>query len=195
VSPTTILLVRHAEPVHPREGDRAEEDDKRPLTAVGKKAAALVAEQLQTQPITAIYSSPLRRAVETVAPLAEALGLEIQLHDDLAERWLADCILADEAWLDIFRKTWDDIDFIPERGESRGSTQERALRALDGIRAAHPGQTVVASTHGGLIGCLLRALDDGTRFEEALKIPMPAVFALKEDDSRRWLSSAFVLRH
>jgi broad specificity phosphatase PhoE len=135
----------------------------------------------------------MRRAVETVTPLAEVRGLEVRLDDRLAERWLADCILADAAWLDVFRKTWEDEEFVPLGGESQRSTQERSLRALDDIRTAHPGQTVVASTHGGLIGCLLRALDGEFSFERALDIPMPAVFILKEDEDRRWLSSVFVL--
>ena len=140
----------------------------------GRLAAADLALRVATHPITAIYSSPYRRAVETVEPLAAQLKLEIRLHEDLAERWLADRILADHEWLDVFRRTWQDIDFRPHGGESRRTTQDRALAALEDLLQQHPDEMVVASTHGGLLGCLLRALDGQLSFDEALSMPMPS---------------------
>jgi 2,3-bisphosphoglycerate-dependent phosphoglycerate mutase len=135
--------------------------------------------------ITAIYSSPYRRAIETVEPLAGRRKIPILVREDLAERWLADRILEDQEWLDVYRRTWDDIDFCPDGGESRRTTQDRALAAIEDVRQRHVGETVVVSSHGGLIGCLLRALDGSMEFERALEMPMPALFALT-DKAGEW---------
>jgi hypothetical protein len=65
---TTIYLIRHA---------HAEwrEDEGRPLSSDGVNAAHVVAERLSGRPIAAVYTSPSRRSVETVEPLARCLGL------------------------------------------------------------------------------------------------------------------------
>ena len=45
----------------------------------GIKAAHLVAERLAGRPIVAVYTSPSRRSVETVEPLAPVLGLTLEV--------------------------------------------------------------------------------------------------------------------
>jgi 2,3-bisphosphoglycerate-dependent phosphoglycerate mutase len=186
---TTVLLVRHAAPVLPVAGDPPHVDNERPLTGEGRRTAGDLARRIARLPIAAIYSSPCRRALETVEPLAAELKLEIRFREDLAERWLADRILPDHEWLDVFRRTWEDIDFCPQGGESRRTTQDRALAALQDLRLKHRGETVVGSTHGGLLGCLLLALDGKLRFEDALSMPTPAVFSLKHRNDRWHRSS------
>ena len=78
-----LLLVRHASA-----GDRDEwvgDDRERPLDERGQKQAEGLVERLSPYPIELILSSPARRCVETVQPLARARGLEIELHPELGE--------------------------------------------------------------------------------------------------------------
>jgi phosphohistidine phosphatase len=73
-----VILVRHAkaEPGHP--------DDLRPLTPAGReRALALAAELAELEP-DAVVSSPLLRARETAAPIAEAAGVELLVDERLA---------------------------------------------------------------------------------------------------------------
>ena len=56
-----------------------------PLAPLGLRQARAVAGFLADEPDRAIVSSPLLRAQETAAPLAEALGRPIELVDDLGE--------------------------------------------------------------------------------------------------------------
>jgi phosphohistidine phosphatase SixA len=83
-----LLLVRHA-----RAESRAEwEDDDRlrPLDDRGRRQALELVETLDEFPIHAIYSSPYRRCVETVEPLARARGLPIVERRELGEELQTD---------------------------------------------------------------------------------------------------------
>jgi broad specificity phosphatase PhoE len=55
------------------------------LDAVGASQAKHAAVALQGRGATRLISSPLRRARETAAPIAEALGLTVEIRDEIAE--------------------------------------------------------------------------------------------------------------
>ena len=78
-----LLLLRHASA-----GDRLlwEGDDrKRPLDERGRRDARKLVERLAPFTIEAILTSPYLRCLETVQPLARALGLKIDVRDELGE--------------------------------------------------------------------------------------------------------------
>ena len=80
----SFYVIRHAEsPWSP--------DEMRSLSTSGQAAAEELFEPLAALGITAIYSIPYRRAVETVEPLAAHLGLLMQEMEYLRERTLG-CI-------------------------------------------------------------------------------------------------------
>lgn len=76
-------VIRHA-----HAGDRGEwagTDDVRPLSDRGWKQAKAISKRLRHTGITRLISSPATRCVQTLEPLAEKLGLEIETHWALAE--------------------------------------------------------------------------------------------------------------
>ena len=73
-----LFLVRHAEAAS---GDP---DELRPLTAAGRDAARELAERLAAEQPEAVVSSPLLRARETAAAIADASGLEPETDERLA---------------------------------------------------------------------------------------------------------------
>lgn len=78
-----MLLLRHASA-----GDRehwAGADHERPLDERGWAQAEALVETLAPYRINAILTSPYVRCVQTVAPLARALGLDPQVRDELSE--------------------------------------------------------------------------------------------------------------
>ena len=79
-SPTTYLVVRHAE----REG---EEDA---LSEAGRRRAEQLRSLGELLHVSAIYSTDYRRTKETVAPLVEALGIQLQLYKEVTPQWLAE---------------------------------------------------------------------------------------------------------
>ncbi len=79
----TILLVRHATAGKRK---RWQGDDRlRPLDDRGLEQAAKLTAVLEPYGIERICSSPYIRCRQTVEPLAELLGLDIQERDELAE--------------------------------------------------------------------------------------------------------------
>ena len=122
----TMLLVRHASA-----GSRSDwdgDDDLRPLDDKGVQQARRLAEVLPHFRPTALFSATRTRCTQTMEPLAEALGLEVQPLPQLGEEEFA----AD-----------------PDTG---AAAVERLLAPRDG-----PGVTVVCS-QGGAIPSVLMAL-------------------------------------
>ena len=69
-TPVTVIAVRHAE--------KADDDPRDPsLTEAGGERAKDLAELLGAAGITHVFTTPYRRTTATVAPLAEALGLDV----------------------------------------------------------------------------------------------------------------------
>jgi len=78
-----IYVVRHAE-ADPRNDFNGDDID-RPLTNSGREQAAALAERLAAVSPTIIVSSPYKRCVETVEPLAASIDLEVRTDARLAE--------------------------------------------------------------------------------------------------------------
>ena len=85
----TTYLVRHASAGH--RDDRDPHDDDRPLDDSGRVQAEKLAAWLRHLPITRILTSPFPRCVQTVEPLAAALGVPIETCDALAEGTPIEC--------------------------------------------------------------------------------------------------------
>ena len=73
-----LIVVRHAKAAP------GEPDSSRPLTPAGREKAAALGEELRAAHPDAVISSPLLRARETAAPIAEAAGVEVTVDERLA---------------------------------------------------------------------------------------------------------------
>ena len=76
-------MVRHA-----KSGSRSQwsgDDRLRPLTKKGQKQAEALVDVFEPFPISAVYSSPYLRCVQTVQPLAKALKLPLKQTPSLGE--------------------------------------------------------------------------------------------------------------
>jgi broad specificity phosphatase PhoE len=81
---TTVHLVRHGEVYNPDHILYGRLPGY-PLSLRGLAQADVVAKHLAARPIGLIVSSPLERARQTAAPLAEALGLDVSIDERLIE--------------------------------------------------------------------------------------------------------------
>jgi probable phosphomutase (TIGR03848 family) len=125
----------------------------------GRRQAAALVDRLDGVRLSALYSSPLERCVETLEPLAAARDLEIRSSDALIEMDAGD-------WtgrtLPSLRRTklWDTVQRSPSRfhfpaGESFVEAEARILDEIEQIVARHPRGRVVVGTHGDLVRMLI----------------------------------------
>jgi broad specificity phosphatase PhoE len=163
-----IYLVRHAH------ADWSPDED-RPLSAQGRTAARRVAEVLASSPIDGIYSSPARRARETVAPLAERLGLPVLVEPDLHERQLGDS--TGMSFEQAVEATWRDPLFAYPAGESNAAAQQRGVAVVQRL-LQHAGGQLVVATHGNLLALVLQHLDPRVGFLFWQSLSMPDIYRL-----------------
>jgi probable phosphomutase (TIGR03848 family) len=152
--PTLVLLVRHGQT--PTTGKLL--PGRAPglhLSETGQAQAEAVAGRLAGSKVTAIYASPLERTRETAAPLAAALGMKVKLDKGLLEADIGEWTGQE---LKAVGKTpeWKIVHSYPSGfrfpgGESFVEMQTRIVSALDRLRRAHPGETIVAVSHADTI--------------------------------------------
>ena len=146
----TYYLVRHAH------ADWSA-DENRPVSERGQEDAFLVADLLLDRPIDRIYSSPFRRAIQTISPLAQHLELPITTVCDLRERRLGDFTNSD--FLAAVQDTWTDPEFVHPRGESNRAAQRRVRSFVNQLQTQNKHAHIVLSTHGNLMALLLNSFD------------------------------------
>jgi 2,3-bisphosphoglycerate-dependent phosphoglycerate mutase len=145
-----LLLIRHARPLRAETVDGPADPG---LSALGRRQAEALAEWLMPERLDAIYTSPLRRAVETAAPLGEKLRLTVTPDDALAE-------------YDAEATAYIPIEELRAAGDPRwmelpediAGFQARVVDGVDRLAAAHPSQQVALVCHGGVINVIVSSV-------------------------------------
>ncbi len=152
-----LLLIRHALPlrVELTEG-RADP----PLADDGIAQAALLAQYLASERIDAIYASPLRRAIQTAAPVADRHGLEVRPCPGVAE-WDQNSpeyvpveelrASNDPRWQAMLDGLWDS-------DEPEADFHARVTTSIEQVIADHAGDRVAIACHGGVINSYLASI-------------------------------------
>ncbi|PFG31394.1 histidine phosphatase family protein [Paramicrobacterium agarici] len=129
-----------------------------PLNDTGRAQARRTGEQLALDSWDAIVSSPLSRARETAEIIARHVGLPSpDLIDGLQERAHGDM----EGMSFEERQAAFPGDTVVPGLESRDAVIDRVLAALGGLERTHPFERIIAVTHGGVIGSLVRHATQG----------------------------------
>ena len=172
-----LLLVRHGETAWNRAG-RYQGSADVPLNAAGKRQAQALAMQLRSEPIAAVYSSALQRALMTARPIAQALGLVVvrdarlnEIHQgqweglrpvEIVTRWAK----LHEQW------EREPLSVRPPGGETLDEVRTRVLIAVDEITAHWAGQTVCIVAHKVSLA-VIKAEAHGISLTAALAVMPP----------------------
>ena len=161
-----LILVRHALPQRIVTTDGSAADPE--LDELGHRQAKEVAAWLSDPhegPIHAVLSSPMKRARQTAAPIAAALGHEIVVDDDFAEydRDADEYItveelrrLKDDRWFAMVEGRWGP-------GADPAEFQARIVAGAERVIGAHRGKRVVVVCHGGVINAYAAAVVDSSK--------------------------------
>jgi broad specificity phosphatase PhoE len=157
-----LYCIRHGESSYNAEG-RIQGQSDVPLSELGRRQSEAVAKALDNLPIDAVYSSPLRRAMQTAEPVAAVLKLAIQTDPRLMEVHAGEfqdklrIHLEAQYPAEMARWHGGDPDFPLPGGETRRHLMQRGHEVFQQIaRGGH--QQVVVVSHGGLLTAALKAL-------------------------------------
>jgi len=160
-----LYLLRHGQ----QENDLAYNPRKRrpdpELSNLGREQANLLGKRLTKHGISAIYTSDLKRAVQTADIVNHHLSLPLEMKSALREIDMG--LVSIKGWDRIsvenpdfyqeFQQHHSDIAY-PE-GESGSDVRQRAMPAIEDIVARHPPESNLAIVcHGGVILVLLTAI-------------------------------------
>ena len=165
--PVRLLVVRHGETTWNAES-RIQGQTDIPLSPRGEAQARRLRSRLAHEPITTAYASDLQRAWLTAELALD--GRDIPVVRDPVWRELrfgdwegltsAETVARDPEIAAARRRRPGSV--RPPGGEHLADMRDRIAPAIEAIRLRHPGETVLVSTHGGVVrtlGCHLLALD------------------------------------
>jgi broad specificity phosphatase PhoE len=151
---TTILLIRHATTALVGKSLAGRMADVS-LSEEGKLQAIRLAERLKHLPIKALYSSPLERALETAAPLADKLQFQVGVRNEFTEfdfgKWTGRTIeeLRGEETFRLFNE-FRSVTPAPE-GELMLTAQARIVAGLQQLCVQHQGEAIAIFSHSDMI--------------------------------------------
>jgi 2,3-bisphosphoglycerate-dependent phosphoglycerate mutase len=140
-----IYLVRHCK--------AAGQEPDAPLVDEGFKQAKHLADYLSEMAIEYLISSPFKRAVDSIRPLSERIGIPIEFDERLRERVLSSVSL--DNWMDCLEQTYLDDDLKFEGGESSKEAAARGIQVIEEL-LRRPEHTGLIVTHGGLLSLIIR---------------------------------------
>jgi len=128
------------------------------LNATGLLQAENLANKLQDKNLQVVYSSPLKRAVQTAEKVAERCGIEIRILADLTEGSVGDCEgelreKVAEKYPDIWNIWYGDNEIMDIRwpnGESKQEIQDRMIKAFEQMLKSDK-QVIGVASHGAAI--------------------------------------------
>ena len=190
-----LYIVRHGQTVHNVAGIAQGWNDSE-LSGEGKEQVSRLAARLAALKPTALYSSPLGRALSTAEAIRDATGLEIRLLDDLREmnygEWEGRSFLEVRREDEEHYQRWITDETSPcPAGESHADVRRRLERAFETVSngASGPMRAVVV-THGTAIRIGVTAL---------LGLPMMASRMFAQDNAALnhffWRPHGWVLKH
>lgn len=146
-----LILIRHGRPERidydPNGADPA-------LTDLGHRQAAGMASFLADEHVSTIYVSPQQRAIQTAKPLEEVKGLNATIVDGIAEFDLGHPSYIPGEELELTEHELNEL--IAQA--TADHFLERVRTSFDSIIDNHPGETVAAVCHGGVISVVLNDL-------------------------------------
>jgi len=160
---TRLYLVRHGATSATEEG-RFSGSSGAELSDEGRRQAACLGARLSNDPVTAVYASPLSRALDTARIIAEHCGRETIVRDGLREighgHWegMRREDVEREFSEEYAQYESDPFTFAPLGGESGVAVLARALPVVRDIVSAHPGGHVVVVSHKATLRLVLSSL-------------------------------------
>ncbi|KGE16804.1 histidine phosphatase family protein [Paenibacillus wynnii] len=173
---TMIYMVRHGDSPKTEGNERT-----RGLTDKGRSDANRITELLRNEEIDTFVSSPYTRAVLTIEELAQSLGKEVLVVEDLKEMMFSseDKIISYKVLYPSLENMFSDPDFSLPGGESSRICQKRSIGILKEILKKYRGQKVVIGTHGIVMTLMMGYFDSQYDLDFLLHTSKPDIYRME----------------
>ncbi len=172
---TVIYFIRHCEPNFNTREDRVRE-----LTEKGLEDRKYISDFFTGKDIDIIFSSPYKRCLDTIEPLAISKDLLIHPTENFKERRIG-------TWVEDFNsyaiKQWNDFDYKLINGESLSEVQSRNILELNKILHEYESKNIVIATHGTAFSTILNYYNKSFDYQsfQMIKSIMPFISCMKFD--------------
>jgi probable phosphoglycerate mutase len=192
---TRLCLIRHGETAWNAE-KRLQGHIDIPLNTRGESQARQMAQALKDIRLNfdVLFTSDLKRAVDTSAAVVQLFGVVAQVDSNLRERHFGALqglsineapLLRPDIWQAHISR---DLDHELEGGESIRQFALRVQRALDRIEEQHPGKTVLMVSHGGTLDMMYRiASNQALSTERVVSVPNASLNWLTHRPGSGWI--------
>lgn len=159
-----IIFLRHAQAKNNVDRILAGRRDGFPLTSMGLQQAEKISQFLKPLHISAVYSSPIERALSTAKLATKHLDLEIRTDSRLTEidmGMFSGMFYEDmfKKYGNVFLKFYQDNPIIEENGvETFSNVKKRVLDIVNQCSKEHEGQNVLLVTHMDPIKAMLSTI-------------------------------------
>jgi probable phosphoglycerate mutase len=191
---TRLCLIRHGETTWNTE-KRLQGHIDIPLNKRGENQARQMAQALKDGKFTfdVLYTSDLKRALDTAAAIVQLFGVVAQVDSNLRERHFGALqglslneapLLRPDIWQTHITR---DLDHELEGGESIRQFSLRAQEFLNRIKERHPGKTILMVSHGGMLEMMYRiANNKSLSTERVASVPNASINWLSHRQNIGW---------
>lgn len=162
---TTVYFIRHAQ------SDSSVHDPfLRLLTEKGLRDRSLVTNFLHDKDITFAFSSPYKRAVDTIKEFTDRNGVEIKIMDDLREHQTISDHYCDADYFPFIQQYWKNKNYKVLGDESIADLQNRTICALKKIVKECKDNNIIIGTHGMALSSVLNYYDKTYEYQDFLSM-------------------------
>ncbi|QOR64776.1 histidine phosphatase family protein [Cytobacillus suaedae] len=175
---TYIYMVRHGD--SPKFGD----ERIRGLTTEGLESAKRVTGLLKNEGIDIVVSSPYLRSIQTVQQLADKIGKEVIIYEDLKE-WVFSSEgtrKPDTELMPLLEKSFLKPTLSFSGVESIEDCQKRAVSALLKIIEEYRGKKVAIGTHGAVMTLMMSFFDTKYDLNFLWSLSKPDIYRMEFSD-------------
>lgn len=192
---TKLCLIRHGETAWNAER-RLQGHTDTPLNPKGVLQARQMAQALKDINLgfDVLYTSDLKRAVDTANAVVELFGVEAQVDSALRERNFGALqglsiteapLLRPDIWQAHIAR---DLDHDLEGGESIQQFSLRVRNGLDSIQKRHAGKTILVVSHGGTLDMMYRiASNQSLSAQRIVSVPNASLNWISHEESSGWV--------
>lgn len=183
-----LYLTRHGETEYNAKGLEMGQLDI-PLSAHGRKQAEALSSRLETIPLDAVYSSPLKRSHETAKTIASHHEIRVKSKLELRERSYGDIegekIATIREHLREEATNWSE--WKPPNGETRAEAVSRARPVVESLCEQHPDGRIVVVSHSGINkGLITSIIADDARYGHRIAQDLTCVNEISYRSDGQW---------